>query len=168
MFAVTAARDKTVKIWDAVRGQCLHTLVGHDDWVRSIVFHPNGQFILTASDDHSFRVWDLKTGRCTRKIEAHERFVTSMTWGRQAVSQSGDKSDAPPPLVNVIATCSSDQVSYSCLPFSSLLMWIVDGQDLGADTMRTTITQPVVLSIGRGSTTTTFVNLDFMHWIFNL
>ncbi|KAF9020225.1 dynein regulator [Hymenopellis radicata] len=109
VFAVTAARDKTVKIWDAVRGQCLHTLVGHDDWVRSIVFHPNGQFILTASDDHSFRVWDLKTGRCTRKIEAHERFVTSMTWGRQTVSQSGDKSDTPPPLVNVIATCSSDQ-----------------------------------------------------------
>lgn len=111
VFAVTAARDKTVKIWDAVRGQCLHTLVGHDDWVRSIVFHPNGQFLLTASDDHSFRVWDLKTGRCTRKIEAHERFVTSMSWGRQTVS--GDKSDpnAAPPPVNVIATCSSDQVN---------------------------------------------------------
>jgi len=26
-FAVTASRDKTVKIWDAIRGQCLYTLV---------------------------------------------------------------------------------------------------------------------------------------------
>lgn len=112
VFAVTAARDKTVKIWDAIRGQCLHTLIGHDDWVRSIVFHPNGQHLLTASDDHSFRIWDLKTGRCTRKIEAHERFVTAMSWGRQVVStQTSDQADpnAPPALVNVIATCSSDQ-----------------------------------------------------------
>ncbi|KAK0231337.1 dynein regulator [Armillaria fumosa] len=112
VFAVTAARDKTVKIWDAIRGQCLHTLIGHDDWVRSIVFHPNGQYLLTASDDHSFRIWDLKTGRCTRKVEAHERFVTAMSWGRQVVStQTSDQADpnAPPALVNVIATCSSDQ-----------------------------------------------------------
>ncbi|KAK0490479.1 dynein regulator [Armillaria novae-zelandiae] len=112
VFAVTAARDKTVKIWDAIRGQCLHTLIGHDDWVRSIVFHPNGQYLLTASDDHSFRIWDLKTGRCTRKVEAHERFVTAMSWGRQVVStQASDQADpnASPALVNVIATCSSDQ-----------------------------------------------------------
>jgi platelet-activating factor acetylhydrolase IB subunit alpha len=27
VFAVTASRDKTVKIWDAIRGQCLYTLV---------------------------------------------------------------------------------------------------------------------------------------------
>jgi len=88
--------------------------VGHDDWVRAVVFHPNGQFLLTASDDHTFRIWDLKTGRNTRKVEAHEKFVTSMTWGRQAMNAtaSTDPADpnAPPRLVNVIATASSDQV----------------------------------------------------------
>lgn len=125
VFAVTASRDKTVRIWDAIRGQCLYTLVGHDDWVRSIVFHPNGQYLLTSSDDHSFRIWDLKTGRCARKIEAHERFVTCMSWGRQVVntgkegatetSKAGGEEEGPP-LVNVIATCSSDQTVKVWLP----------------------------------------------------
>ncbi|KAJ3768850.1 dynein regulator [Lentinula raphanica] len=112
VFAVTASRDKTVKIWDIHSGQCLHTLHGHDDWVHAIVFHPNGQYMLTAADDHTIRIWDLKTGRCTRKIEAHVQFVTSMSWGRQVVgtTQSSDKdSHAGPRLVNVIATTGSDQ-----------------------------------------------------------
>jgi WD40 repeat protein len=26
-YAATSSRDKTIKIWDALRGQCLHTLV---------------------------------------------------------------------------------------------------------------------------------------------
>ncbi|THV06209.1 dynein regulator [Dendrothele bispora CBS 962.96] len=116
-YAITASRDKTVKIWDAVRGQCLYTLIGHDDWVRSIVFHPNGQYLLTASDDHTFRVWDLKTGRSTRRIEAHDQFVSCMSWGRQSLgSQDNADPNVPPRLVNVIATCSSDQTVKIWLP----------------------------------------------------
>ncbi|KAI0313948.1 dynein regulator [Amylostereum chailletii] len=105
---VTSSRDKTIKIWDAIRGQCLHTLVGHDDWVRSLVFHPNGKYLLSSSDDHTIRIWEIKTGRCIRKIEAHERFVSSMTWGRQVLAGGGE-GDAGPTLMNVIASGSSDQ-----------------------------------------------------------
>jgi WD40 repeat protein len=142
-FAVTASRDKTVKIWDAIRGHCLYTLVGHDDWVRAIVFHPNGQYLLTASDDHTFRTWDLKTGRNTKKVEAHEKFVTSMSWGRQAMTASStDATDpnAPPRLVNVIATSSSDQVCLRSLLslYSSLTLVIIVGQNMASPTMNAT------------------------------
>ncbi|KAF9268557.1 nuclear distribution protein PAC1 [Marasmius fiardii PR-910] len=112
VFAFTGSRDMTIKIWDAIRGQLLHTLVGHDSWIRALVFHPNGQYLLSASDDHTFRVWDLKTGRCIRKIEAHDQFVNSMSWGRQRLGaqQASDGSEATPPrLVNVIATSGNDQ-----------------------------------------------------------
>ncbi|KZV69612.1 nuclear distribution protein PAC1 [Peniophora sp. CONT] len=105
---VTASRDKTIKIWDAIRGHCLHTLVGHDDWVRGLVFHPNGKYLLSSSDDHTIRIWELKTGRCIRKIEAHERFVSCLSWGRQTLSSSGEGTDGPA-LMNVIASGSSDQ-----------------------------------------------------------
>ncbi|ESK97370.1 platelet-activating factor acetylhydrolase ib alpha subunit [Moniliophthora roreri MCA 2997] len=107
VFAVTGSRDMTIKIWDAIRGQCLHTLVGHDSWIRALVFHPNGQYLLSASDDHTFRVWDLKTGRCIRKVEAHDQFVNSMSWGRQRVGAQTEGSEAR--LVNVIATSGNDQ-----------------------------------------------------------
>ncbi|KAL0578915.1 Lissencephaly-1 [Marasmius crinis-equi] len=112
VFAFTGSRDMTIKIWDAIRGQLLHTLVGHDSWIRALVFHPNGQYLLSASDDHTFRVWDLKTGRCIRKTEAHDQFVNSMSWGRQKLGpqQATDGSETTPPrLVNVIATSGNDQ-----------------------------------------------------------
>jgi len=118
-YAATASRDKTIKIWDALRGQCLHTLVGHDDWVRSLVFHPNGKYLLSAADDHTIRIWELKTGRCIRKIEAHERFVSSLAWGRQTISSDTNGKaggSSGPPLMNVIASASSDQTMKIWMP----------------------------------------------------
>lgn len=34
-------------------------LIGHDGWVRSIIFHPNGKYLLSSSDDKAVFVWDL-------------------------------------------------------------------------------------------------------------
>lgn len=59
-----------------------HSQIGHDNWVRALVFHPSGKFLLSASDDKTIRIWDLRIGRCTRTVEAHEHFVTCMAWGR--------------------------------------------------------------------------------------
>ncbi|QRV74312.1 hypothetical protein RhiJN_02326 [Ceratobasidium sp. AG-Ba] len=81
-YIATGSRDKMIKIWSSATGQCLKTLAGHHNWIRALVFHPNGQLLLSASDDKTIRVWDLKTGRCTKTIEAHDHFVTSLAWGR--------------------------------------------------------------------------------------
>jgi len=118
-YAATSSRDKTIKIWDALRGQCLHTFIGHDDWVRALVFHPNGKYLLSAADDHTIRIWELKTGRCIRKIEAHERFVSSLAWGRQTISSDTNGkagSSSGPLLMNVIASASSDQTLKIWMP----------------------------------------------------
>lgn len=79
------------------------------------MFHPNGKYLLSAADDHTIRIWELKTGRCIRKIEAHERFVSSLAWGRQTISSdtNGKASGSSGPLLmNVIASASSDQVTW--------------------------------------------------------
>ncbi|GAA6029350.1 hypothetical protein JCM8097_003632 [Rhodosporidiobolus ruineniae] len=118
-FAATGSRDKTIKLWDTVSGQCLKTLVGHDNWVRALVFHPSGKFLLSASDDKTIRTWDLATGRCLKVLEAHSHFVTTMSWGRAPApgaggagqpngAVNGTKAEALQ-LVNVVATGSVDQ-----------------------------------------------------------
>ncbi|KAL3420346.1 nuclear distribution protein pac-1a [Phlyctema vagabunda] len=80
-FMATGSRDKTIKLWDA-RGTCLVTLVGHDNWVRALTFHPGGRYLLSVSDDKTLRCWDLsQDGKCVKALaDAHERFVTCLRW----------------------------------------------------------------------------------------
>ena len=47
---VTASRDRTAKVWDAVTGKELFTLIGHDGWVMSPAWSPNGKRIATAAE----------------------------------------------------------------------------------------------------------------------
>ncbi|GAA5822770.1 hypothetical protein JCM11251_004371 [Rhodosporidiobolus azoricus] len=124
-FAATGSRDKTIKLWDTVSGQCLKTLVGHDNWVRALVFHPSGKFLLSASDDKTIRTWDLLTGRCIKVLEGHSHFVTTMAWGRAPAPGAGapqsnganangsngaQANGESAQLVNVLATGSVDQL----------------------------------------------------------
>ncbi|RUP47782.1 putative platelet-activating factor acetylhydrolase isoform 1B alpha subunit [Jimgerdemannia flammicorona] len=78
-YIVTGSRDKTIKLWD-ISGQLLHTMIGHDNWVRGLVFHPSGKFLLSASDDKTLKIWDLKTGRAMKTLEAHAHFVTCISY----------------------------------------------------------------------------------------
>ncbi|KIM71777.1 hypothetical protein PILCRDRAFT_830134 [Piloderma croceum F 1598] len=108
-FVATGSRDKTVRIWDGLRGQCLWTFfskVGHDNWVRALVFHPSGKYLLSAADDGTIRIWDLKTGRCMKKVEAHSPFVQCLAWGRVKVEGQGDADGT----VNVVATGGTDKL----------------------------------------------------------
>lgn len=78
-YLASGSRDKNIMIWEAKSGRCLITLVGHDNWVNDLVFHPGGRFLLSASDDKSLRIWDLGNGRCYRKMQnVHDHFVTSL------------------------------------------------------------------------------------------
>lgn len=77
-FLASGSRDKSIKIWDVSTGMCLFTLLGHDNWVRGVVFHPGGKFLLSASDDKTLRVWDLRNKRCSKKLDAHQHFCTSI------------------------------------------------------------------------------------------
>ncbi|KAJ3147407.1 protein with putative role during mitosis [Geranomyces michiganensis] len=79
-YVVSGSRDKTLRLWDATSGNCLHVFSGHDNWVRDVVVHPLGRFIVSVSDDRSLRVWDLQqAGRCVKTLaDAHPHFVTTV------------------------------------------------------------------------------------------
>lgn len=78
-YIATCSRDKLIKLWDVYANSCIYTMIGHDNWVRSLAVSPNGKYLFSCSDDKSIRIWDFKTGRCTKKLlDAHDRFVISL------------------------------------------------------------------------------------------
>ncbi|KAL6717624.1 Lissencephaly-1 [Lecanora helva] len=80
-FLATGSRDKSIKIWDS-RGTIIKTLVGHDNWVRGLLFHPGGKYLLSISDDKTIRCWDLaQEGKCVKTLDdAHGHFVSCIRW----------------------------------------------------------------------------------------
>ncbi|KAK4971938.1 Lissencephaly-1 [Elasticomyces elasticus] len=90
-FIATGGRDKSIRLWDC-RGTLIKTLLGHDNWVRALVFHPGGKYLLSCGDDKTIRCWDLsQEGKCVKTIEdAHAHFVSCMRWAPSIVK------DAPP------------------------------------------------------------------------
>ncbi|KAI0703560.1 miller-Dieker lissencephaly protein [Cytidiella melzeri] len=119
-YIATGGRDKVIKLWDTQNGQLIRTFAGHDNWVRALVFHPNGKFLLSASDDNSIRIWELKTARCFRTVDKpHGHFVTCLAWGRQrqgnAAEENGSTANGAKAsadaqkVVYVVATGSVDQ-----------------------------------------------------------
>ena len=91
---VSGSPDKTVRIWDAVTGECAQTLEGHSDWVFSASFSPDGTKVVSGSDDKTVRIWDAVTGECEQTLEGHSRGVTSVSFspdGTKVVSASADE-----------------------------------------------------------------------------
>jgi platelet-activating factor acetylhydrolase IB subunit alpha len=80
-YVATGARDKSIRIWD-VQGALIKTLIGHDNWVRGLVFHPGGKYLISVGDDKTLRCWDLsQEGKLVKTLAgAHERFVSCIRW----------------------------------------------------------------------------------------
>lgn len=65
-YVATGSRDQTVRIVHRTTGECLRTLVGHTDEVRSVAFSPDGASVMSVCGDRhdcdGVRVWNVETG----------------------------------------------------------------------------------------------------------
>ncbi|KAH8890303.1 dynein regulator [Thozetella sp. PMI_491] len=88
-YMATGARDKVIKLWNA-QGTCIKTLVGHDNWVRGLAFHPGGKYLLSVADDKTLRCWDLsQEGKCVKVVgDAHNHFVSCLRWAPSIVKEA--------------------------------------------------------------------------------
>ena len=91
--AVSAAEDKTVKLWDLETGRELFTLTGHSAPVASCAISGDGRRAVSASWDGTVKVWDLDSGRALFTLTGHSGWVNGCAIngdGARAVSASGD------------------------------------------------------------------------------
>ena len=106
-YLASGGRDRTVRLWKISTVECLAVFKQHENWVRSVLIHPSGNYVISAGDDRSIRVYDIKVrsvlfvqnmvdqsschvltlpcycplqaNRCLRTLDgAHGHFVTSL------------------------------------------------------------------------------------------
>ncbi len=70
-WAVSASRDKTLKVWDLGSGQLVRTLEGHTNVVTGVAVTADGRWAVSASEDETLKVWDLDSGQLVRTLEGH-------------------------------------------------------------------------------------------------
>ncbi|KAL3880655.1 hypothetical protein ACJMK2_032877 [Sinanodonta woodiana] len=73
---VSGSDDNTLKVWSALTGKCLRTLVGHTGGVWSSQMH--GNTIISGSTDRTLKVWNADSGQCIHTLYGHTSTVRCM------------------------------------------------------------------------------------------
>jgi WD40 repeat protein len=90
---VSASFDRTLKVWDLVRGRVRTTLGGHTSWVTACAVMADGARAISGADDGTLKVWDLEHGRVLATLRGHTGQVNACAAtadGRRVISGSND------------------------------------------------------------------------------
>ena len=60
--ALSAGRDRIVRLWDLVSGNLIRSMKGHEKAIWSVAFSPDEKTALSGGGDEVLRHWDLSTG----------------------------------------------------------------------------------------------------------
>jgi len=57
-FVLSAAHDRTVRVWDVESGQCVKVFEGHPTLVVCAAWFPNQRQIVSCDENAGIRFWD--------------------------------------------------------------------------------------------------------------
>ena len=89
----SASEDSTVRLRIG-DDKTIYTLEGHESYINSVSFSPDGQYICSGSDDSTVRVWNVGTKGSIHTLEGHNNEVNSVSYspdGNYICSGSTDK-----------------------------------------------------------------------------
>ncbi len=69
----SCSSDKTIRIWDLKAKKCIKTLVGHTNYVTSLLNLPESGELASASVDCTIKIWN--NTRNVRTIQAHQNWI---------------------------------------------------------------------------------------------
>lgn len=68
-FFVGGNKDHLISVYKHKNGKLVHTLNGHEDEVRALAMHPNGEWLASAGNDKRILLWDVKDGSLINEFE---------------------------------------------------------------------------------------------------
>ncbi|KAI8826550.1 WD40-repeat-containing domain protein [Fimicolochytrium jonesii] len=77
---VTCHEDRYVRIFDTNTGQCIHSMIAHQDSVSTADISSDGLVLATGGHDCSLRWWDLSTRKCVQEYTSHRKKNDEGIW----------------------------------------------------------------------------------------
>lgn len=71
--------DKTVRLWEASKGRCLHTIEGFGQ-LLNIQWSPNGKFITVSDEEGTLTIIDLKTRKTIASRQISHSSIPTFRW----------------------------------------------------------------------------------------
>ncbi|GAC1502875.1 MAG: NB-ARC domain-containing protein [Ktedonobacteraceae bacterium] len=94
LLAAGTANGK-VELWRLPEGTPCLTLdiEGHDEWVRSVAFSPQGDLLASGNDDETVCLWDVASGQQLAALRAHSGRIYSVAFSprNDLLASGGDE-----------------------------------------------------------------------------
>lgn len=75
---VSASHDKTIRLWDVVKGKCNSVLSGHNDWVFAAHYIYGNKVIVSSSYDKTIRLWNAQSGKLLHTYDTYDTMYDTM------------------------------------------------------------------------------------------
>jgi WD40 repeat protein/tRNA A-37 threonylcarbamoyl transferase component Bud32 len=79
-YLASASYDRTVRVWEAARGQHYLVYRGHSGRVNALSWSPDSKYLVSASDDQTVQIWDVATGNPVYTYRGHGGTVNAVAW----------------------------------------------------------------------------------------
>ncbi|PVV02004.1 hypothetical protein BB560_003553 [Smittium megazygosporum] len=93
-YLLSGSLDKSLKIWELLsrpgpngrpmgRSICTRTLHGHKDFVLSVAYSPDGNWIISGSKDRCVQFWDQRNAQVQCILQGHKNSIISVSLSRK-------------------------------------------------------------------------------------
>ncbi|RZJ77176.1 MAG: hypothetical protein EOO47_17555, partial [Flavobacterium sp.] len=92
---LSSKNGKNATVYDTRNGKVVYELIGHESWITSVSYSPNGAYIATASEDKTIKVWDASSHKLLASLKGHDGHVNSARFSgdsKMIISSSSDNS----------------------------------------------------------------------------
>ncbi|MBE2218582.1 MAG: hypothetical protein IAE90_10280, partial [Ignavibacteria bacterium] len=86
------SKDNWIYLWDLNSKLHIGSFKGHTDWVTSLTFSPDGNYLVSGSEDETIRVWDVKTKKAIKILKDHQDNINSVVFSNNGkfLASGGD------------------------------------------------------------------------------
>ena len=90
---LATAIDQTICLWQVADGRQLAIYHGHQGWVQSLAFSPDGTTLASGSHDHTIRLWNRQTGQCLKTLRGHTGGVQTLAFSPDGMTLASGSHD---------------------------------------------------------------------------